>query len=118
MPATQPILDAIEKLWPLLEYAIPGVAIVMPLDVVSSIIDSVEIGLHRKLKVNPRFRNILEIAAVAKETTEAILTRDPIQRREAIYSLLAFFTDVEEGEDGMTKEEFMAYAARMTLPGD
>lgn len=118
MPVTQPILEAIERLWPLLEYAIPGVAIVMPLDAVVGIIDSVQIGIHRNLKVNPKFRNILEIANVAKETTEAILTRDPIQRREAIYSLLAFFTDVEEGEDGLSKEEFMKYARQTSLPGD
>jgi hypothetical protein len=118
MPVTQPIKDAVKSLWPWAEFAVPGLATFMPLDAVVGIIDSIEIGLKRKIRVNPRFYNVIEIAGVVREITEAALVRTPQERREAIYTLLAFLTDVEEGEEGMTLEEFMAYASVASLPGD
>lgn len=118
MPVPQPIRDAVKSLWPWAEAMIPGVAVFMPLDAVVGIIDSVEIGLDRKIRVNPKFHNFLEISSVVREIAEAALVRTPHERREAIYALLKFLTDIEEGEDGVTEEEFMAYAQQAPLPGD
>lgn len=115
MPFMLPLRRFVEFFWGWAEGLIPGLAVYMPRDAVVGIIDSIEIGIDKKLDVDVKIHNVFQIMGVMKEISEAALTRTPEERREAIWSLLEFVTDVE---NHMTKDEFMTYARQAPLPGD
>jgi hypothetical protein len=105
----------IEFFWPWAETTIPGLVVIMPRDTVVAIIDAIEIGMDKNLRLDVKIHNVLEIMGVVREISEAALIRSEKERREAIYSLLVFMTNIE---DCMSQEEFMTYARQVPLPGE
>jgi hypothetical protein len=110
---TKPLRDVIQTVYPWAEAMVPGLAVYMPRDAVLGILDSVEIGLSKKLDVDVKPFDVIGVMGLARELTEAALVRTPHERREALYELLKFMTNIEEQ---MSLDEWMAYAEKATLP--
>lgn len=109
----KPIRDVVEIVYPWAEAVIPGLPVFMPRDAVLGILDSIEIGLHKKLDVDIKPYDIGGIMEVAREVGQAAIFRTPKERREAIYALLKFITTIE---DHVSLDEWMTYADQATLP--
>jgi hypothetical protein len=112
---TKPLRDVLQTVYPWAEAMIPGLAVYMPRDAVLGILDSVQIGLNKKLDVDVKPFDVIGVMGVVRELTEAALVRTPHERREALYELMKFLTTIE---DHMSLEEWMAYADQATLPNE
>lgn len=114
MPLT-PIRQVVMQIYPFFEAFVPGLSVFAPRDALLGIVDSIEIGIKEELKVDVKFRNMFEILGVVSELAQAALLRTPKERREAIWALLEFITDIETK---MTMDEFMVYASQVKLPDE
>jgi hypothetical protein len=94
-------------IYPILETSVSALRLVMPLDAVLGIIDAIEIGINQRLEADFKMRDTNAWFSMFKELSEAAVVRSEKERREAIYALLVFVTNIEER---LTLEQFMQYA--------
>ena len=83
---------------------IPGLVILLPYDALMAIVEAVEVGMEKKLRLDWKWSNWQGFIGFLKEATEAAMTSNKQDQVEAIYRLLEYVTNVE---DYMSVDEFV-----------
>ena len=97
------VKQAIMAAYPLLAMMLPPIRFI-PIDAIFGVIDAIETGHACQLKPDLNVRDWRAMMRLFKEVGEAGVIHNEKERREAIYAMLVYVTNVE---DHCTLEQFM-----------